>query len=167
MRKLTLILEQRSIPSILQNNIVENLSNRDIEFRLFNSKLPTLALQSNFIYKQLLDSIRTQRKNVLLNNSQNATQIKAYLDSVQRFLDLLLALVHTTSGQLARGTELLSVYHKNLGNRELRNMFLYNRLVAIMLQYYKEYNVDKTVKIVYQFLLCPISSLLVQYLQLI
>ena len=58
-RKLTLVLEQGSMLSILWDDIVENLSNRDTGFRLFNPKSPALALQSAFVYKRLLDSIRT------------------------------------------------------------------------------------------------------------
>jgi len=68
-RKLTLVLEQGSMLSILWDDIVENLSNRDTGFGLFNPESPALALQSDFVYKRLLDSIRTRRKDVLLNNS--------------------------------------------------------------------------------------------------
>lgn len=50
--------------------------------------------------------------------------VQAYLRNRDRFLELLLLLCHLTGGQPARGTEILSLRHRNTLHRRHRSIFI-------------------------------------------
>ncbi|WP_221036122.1 helicase-related protein [Mycobacterium kansasii] len=63
--------------------------------------------------------------------SWNANGVETYLEAVKSFKEQLLVLVHLTAGAPARGTEILSVEHRNSSeNPDGRNIFVENGLVA-------------------------------------
>jgi len=55
--------------------------------------------------------------------SPNPSGVRAYTRRVVAFREKLLVLVHLTGGQPARGTEILSVRHRNTVKGEHRNVF--------------------------------------------
>ena len=92
---------------------------------------------------------------------------KAYKEKVTRFLELLLLLIHLTSGQLARGTEILSICHMNTVHGHHCNIFIENGMVSTVTSYHKGYNVTGSTKIIHRYLLKEVGELLVYYLWLI
>ncbi|KAF8414475.1 hypothetical protein EV426DRAFT_712716 [Tirmania nivea] len=62
--------------------------------------------------------------------------IDGYLFHVQEFLNLMAVLVNVTGGQLARGTELLTLRYANSGTT-LRNIYIQDSQVIIVADYYK------------------------------
>lgn len=63
-----------------------------------------------------------------------------YLEWRDQFLERLLLLIHITAGQPARGTELLSLRHRNTVYGRHRSIFIENGLVATVANYHKGYN---------------------------
>jgi hypothetical protein len=92
---------------------------------------------------------------------------KAYKEKVTRFLELLLLLIHLTSGQPARRTEILSIRYMNTVHGHHRNIFIENGMVSTVTSYYKGYNVTGSTKIIHRYLPKEVGELLVYYLWLI
>lgn len=74
-------------------------------------------------------------------------------------------LVHLTSGQPARGTEIISLRHVNTIHH--RNLFVEDGLVAIVTSYHKGYTCTGSTKIIHRYLPKEVGELLVYYLWLI
>jgi hypothetical protein len=58
-------------------------------------------------------------------------------------------LMHITAGQLARGLEIMSIWHSNIVKGGHRNIFIKDGIVVFITQYYKGYSVSSNVKIIY------------------
>jgi hypothetical protein len=76
----------------------------------------------------------------------------------------LLILMHIIGGQLARALEILSVRYKNIAKGNHRNLFVEDRLVVFVTQYYKGYAISGNIKIIYRYLPREVSELVVCYL---
>ena len=83
------------------------------------------------------------------------------------FRSQLLILMHMTSGQLARGTEILSVRHCNTVEGGHRNLFIEDGLVVFVTKYYKGFQMSRDVKIIHWYLLREVEELVVWYLWLV
>jgi hypothetical protein len=97
----------------------------------------------------------------------NTQRVKAYVQLVQVFLRRLLLLVHTTGGQPARGTELLTLRWRNSNCCEMRNVFIKHGLVLFVTSYHKNYSVSSTTKLIHCYLPPEIGELLVYYVWLV
>lgn len=164
--KLAFVAQRSTLPDIPWDNLIEDPNTKALGFSVFSPDNPLLAKQSKFVSEQLLSACK-QGLPVLLQDLQSSRQVLEYCEKVQEFLQCLAGLFHYSSGQPARGTELLSIHHENPGNGMLRNIFLYQGLVAVVPQYHKGYNRDKSLKVVYRFLPRSIGSLFVWYLWLV
>jgi hypothetical protein len=94
-------------------------------------------------------------------------RVEQYFQDVDLFLKRLLLLLHITSGQPARGTELLTLRYMNTSNGHHRSIFIENGLVGTVTSYHKGYNVTGTLKIIHRYLLKEVSELRVYYLWLV
>lgn len=94
----------------------------------------------------------------------NRTKQLAY--KMKCFLELLLPLVHITSGQPARGTELIILQHCNSVDNQ-RNIFIWDGMVRIDTRYYKNMAQTNQNKLIHRFLPLPVGELLVYYLWLV
>ncbi|OSS51886.1 hypothetical protein B5807_04037 [Epicoccum nigrum] len=116
----------------------------------------------------MVEANRTnQHKSLRIDDLSNHTQLARYSTHVQDLLQALFMLVHFTSGQPGRLTEVLSILHSNSVSDGNRNIFMYQGLVAVVPRYHKGYNRDKSLKITYRFLPRDVGSLLVWYVWLI
>lgn len=86
-----------------------------------------------------------------------------YLQKVREFLERLLLLVHITSGQPARGTELLTLQWRNTNHGLRRNIFVENGLVTFVTSYHKGYSISGSTKIIHRYLPPEVSELMVYY----
>jgi hypothetical protein len=75
----------------------------------------------------------------------------------------MLLLVYITSGQLARGTELMALQHSNTVQGIYRGIFIEESLISTVISYYKGYNIIGSTKIIYYYLLREVSELLIYY----
>jgi hypothetical protein len=57
--------------------------------------------------------------------------------------------MHISGGQLARGLEILSVWHSNTVQGGYCNVFIKDSILVFITQYYKGYNLSSNVKIIY------------------
>ncbi|KAI8930545.1 hypothetical protein NX059_012157 [Plenodomus lindquistii] len=135
MCSLSFVQKHSELPEVPFDSMIENAGNTDPGFSTFSPQNPALQDKAQFIHDQLVRSAASNNGHPLLDLN-NQRQIQEYCDKVQQFLNTLLALVHYTSGQPARGTELLSVHHENPLNGSLRNIFLYHGHVAVVPQYH-------------------------------
>jgi hypothetical protein len=90
-----------------------------------------------------------------------------YADQVDAFLERLLLLIHMTSGQPARGTELLTLSHSNGPLGRHRNIFIEQGLIGTVTSYHKGYSTTRSTKIIHRYLPAPVGEILVYYLWLV
>lgn len=95
----------------------------------------------------------------------NVSKLNAYKQTVGRFLEVLLLLVHVTGGQPARGTEITNLMHTNTTYH--RNIFIEEGLVAIVTSYHKGYTCTGSTKIIHRYLPSEVSELFVFYVWLV
>ena len=93
--------------------------------------------------------------------------VNSYLADISSFLETLWALIHITSGQPARATELVQTRYRNTMQGEHRNLYVENGLVAIVTTYHKGYSMEGSTKIIHRYLPKEVSEMLIYYLWLI
>jgi hypothetical protein len=74
---------------------------------------------------------------------------EAYQRHVERFLELLLVLIHLCGGQPSRAPEILGLRWKNTANGGVRNIIMENGLVGLVAQYHKGYRSSGNIKIIH------------------
>ena len=75
--------------------------------------------------------------------------VREYKAKVEAFLECLLLLIHLTSSQPARGTDILSLRHINSFHGYHRSIFNENGMVSIVTSYHKGYSVTGSTKIIH------------------
>jgi superfamily II DNA helicase RecQ len=97
----------------------------------------------------------------------NVRVLSSYLKLVDRLLEHLLFLVHLTAGLPARSTEILTLRHTNTASGGLRNIFIDQDLVMIVLGIHKTLTKTQRLKIVHRFLPEEVGTILIHYLWLV
>ena len=72
-----------------------------------------------------------------------------WIRQVVAFRSQLLILMHMTGGQPARGTEILSVRHRNTVKGGHWNLFIEDGLVVFVTKYHKGFQMSGDVKIIH------------------
>ncbi|GME30610.1 conserved hypothetical protein, partial [Neofusicoccum parvum] len=108
---------------------------------------------------------RFTRKNTSSGISRQA--VDAYAAQVAEFREKLLLLMHITSGQPARGPEILSIRHSNTAKGGHRNVFVEDGLVVFVTRYHKGYAMSGDVKVIHRYLPREVGELVVWYLWLV
>ncbi|EAL89304.1 putative telomere-associated RecQ helicase [Aspergillus fumigatus Af293] len=106
-------------------------------------------------------------KQWLMDRVLNADWLREEFLELYQFLERLLLLIHITAGQPRRATELLGLWHKNTVHGRHWSIYLEHRLVSTITAYHKGYSVSNSIKIIYCYLLKPVSELVVYYLWLV
>ncbi|KAL9080122.1 MAG: hypothetical protein Q9157_001082 [Trypethelium eluteriae] len=89
--------------------------------------------------------------------------VRRYLRQVEQWLEQLLASVHITSGQPARGTEITTMRHRNSFLQD-RNIFVVDGQVMTVIRYHKSQSQWDKPKIVPRFLPVQLGHTMVIYL---
>jgi hypothetical protein len=98
----------------------------------------------------------------------NQRGIEGYFRQVRQFKEELFALVHLSAGAPARGTELITVMHRNpQQGRGQRGVFIDDGMVVFATSYHKNYQHSKTKKPIQRYLPQEVGELLVYYLWLV
>ncbi|KAK3620044.1 hypothetical protein LTR22_025756 [Elasticomyces elasticus] len=98
----------------------------------------------------------------------SARGIERYIRVAARFKEELIALVHLTAGAPARGTELVTVRHRNgIEAKYLRGLFVEHGMVVFVTGYHKGFNASQTVKIIHRYVPREVGELVVYYLWLV
>jgi hypothetical protein len=75
----------------------------------------------------------------ILDSVYSPSLVLIYLAHVRTFLIKLFLLIYITEGQLARISEILTIWHCNSSYDEPRNIFIKDGLVTFIIYYYKGY----------------------------
>lgn len=98
----------------------------------------------------------------------NQRGIEGYFRQVRQFKEELFVLVHLSAGAPARGTELITVMHRNpQQGRGQRGVFIDDGMVVFATSYHKNYQHSKTKKPIQRYLPEEVGELLVYYLWLV
>jgi hypothetical protein len=132
----------------------------------------TLPCRENWLLERVLENKWLQEEFICSKSSAEQVQwrqkaVKDYKKQLDAFLERLLLLVHLTSGQPARGTELLSLRYINTVNGSHRNLFIDNGMVSTVTTYHKGYSTTGSTKIIHRYLPKEVGELLVYYLWLV
>jgi superfamily II DNA helicase RecQ len=156
------------LPAIPWDSLRCDPSNQTPGYTPFSPESPALQGGKNYVRSKMIECLKSKTsKPLLIPRLGDFEKVQRYCRRVQEFLDILFLLVHLTSGQPGRLTEVLSVQVANTLNNGPRNLFLFNDLMAVVPRYHKGYNYDKSLKVVYRFLPRQIGNLLAWYLWLI
>lgn len=92
--------------------------------------------------------------------------IDRFFRVVAQFREQLSVAVHICAGQPSRGPELMSIRHRN-SERERRNVFIEDGMVAFVSRYHKGFHVNNDTKVIFRYLPREIGELIVWYLWLV
>jgi len=90
-------------------------------------------------------------------------KVREYLRQLDRFLELMLGCVHIESGQPARGSEIITMRHRN-GLLQDRNVFVVDGAVMTVVRYHKSQSQWDKPKVVPRFLPPRLGQVMVLYL---
>jgi hypothetical protein len=96
-------------------------------------------------------------------NGVNEAKLRDWMKTIDDFRGQLLALMHITGGQPARGPEILSVRHSNTMQGRFRNLFIEDGMVVFVTQYHKGEQYKADVKIIHRYLPREVGELVVWY----
>jgi superfamily II DNA or RNA helicase len=96
-------------------------------------------------------------------NGVNEAKLRDWMKTIDDFRGQLLALMHITGGQPARGPEILSVRHSNTVQGRFRNLFIEDGMVVFVTQYHKGEQYKADVKIIHRYLPREVGELVVWY----
>ncbi|KAE8861455.1 hypothetical protein PTNB73_07009 [Pyrenophora teres f. teres] len=164
-----LCVERRSdLPQIPWESLIEDPLNKSIGWSVFSPSNPVLAQDASFLGESMIKAtVENKFRNTVVSDLADNKQVQRWIALLHAFLGQLLVLCHCVGGGVPRGTEGLSVYIENSVEGGLRNVFLFQGLVALVPRYHKGYHQDKTLKTIHRFLPREIGSLLVWYLWLV
>jgi len=113
----------------------------------------------------MVDRMRASEegRKMRVNGVWNARLIRRYVRKVDKFLELLLFVTHTTAGQPARGTEITTVRYQN-GFLQDRNVFVIDGRVVLITRYHKSQSQFDKPKIIPRFLPWRVGQLISVYL---
>jgi hypothetical protein len=159
----------RERPAIAWDKIHDNPSSRTVGYSPFHPSERAFEEHGREYVQRAMERALVEGTHTSYTFSEldDYERVKKYCRHVQAFLDTLFLLVHFSSGEPARLTELLSVQVENSVNNEGRNLFLYDGHVAMVPRYHKGYNRDKSLKLIYRFLPKEVGAMLVHYISLV
>jgi FtsZ-binding cell division protein ZapB len=162
-----------ALPTLHLDRLVDDPSRKTAGWSfLDDSRNDELQGQEKWLYSRVCQ-VDWISKEMLQVDRANKPKLKpraiiAYLEKVNDFLKILLLIVHITSGQPARATELLTVQWCNPPNGDLRTIFVENGLVSMVTSCQKGgYSIENATKIIHRYLPHEVSELLIFYLWLV
>ena len=172
MQKLLLLSDDRSwdssppIPNIITDT--PNCDRRNYSLLDHIGNQNWIGEGKSFVYKNMCRSYQhLWLENLSANEIVNTKTFSDY--EIQRidFLKLLLFIIHVTSGQPGRGTEVVDIRYANTAT--LRNLFydIETKMLYIWSRYHKGYNQSASEKHICRFLPKVVSQLTLRYLWLV
>ncbi|KAI7148150.1 hypothetical protein KC316_g15819, partial [Hortaea werneckii] len=158
------------IPAIPWQHLYDDPSNSQPGWSFLDDRRSKLPVDGQ---DWLFDCIRTRphlsERFVRPETSSGIDQerMRDWFRQVIAFRGKLLALMHMTGGQPARGPEILSIRHRNTVQGGHRNLFIEDGMVVFVTRYHKGYEVTGDVKIIHRYLPREVGELVVWYLWLV
>jgi hypothetical protein len=164
-----LVSRRDEIPSVPWDSLHDDPTNGEMGWNFMHDQRSRFPVDGrNWLFQRIQSHHKLRERFV---RSDAATGIdrermRDYMRKVARFRGLLLILVHITGGQPARGTEILSVRHRNTVQGGHRNLFIEDGTVVFVTKYHKGYQMSGDVKIIHRYLPREVGELVVWYLWL-
>lgn len=158
------------IPAIPWQHLYDDPSNSEPNWSFLDDRRSKLPVDG---HDWLFDRIGTRphlaERFVRPETSSGIDQerMRDWFRQVIAFRGKLLALMHITGGQPARGPEILSIRHRNTVQGGHRNLFIEDGMVVFVTRYHKGYEVTGDVKIIHRYLPREVGELVVWYLWLV
>jgi superfamily II DNA helicase RecQ len=154
----------KALPIIPWSSTYDNFNSHDYDYSFFTEP------KNNYVATSKLFNDR-RNIDLWINNDGtfNFKHITKFKRIVKSFLQVLLCLVHVTSGQPARGTEIVIYQHTNSSSSSngSRNIFIDRGLVCIFSHYHKNITKANRTKDIFRFLPERVGNLMVYYLWLV
>lgn len=161
------------VPSIVWDKIIDNAADATIGYSFVDQLLELDPTSDGWLMKKVLSLDSSRRAWMQADETVEGgfrlcpKKTAQYGQVMERFLELLLFLVHLSSGQPARGPELLTIRHRNTANGGIRNLLIDRGLVMIVTGYHKGFSRTERLKVIQRFLPREVGILLVYYLWLV
>ena len=163
------------LPPIELSELWDNPTDSDPDFTFLRDSrnIQFGSTDSDWLLKRILSNISLSQEFVSGYKPGdpkliwNRPRIQLYFSQIRSFKELLLVLVHLTSGGPARGTELLTIRFRNSLRGELRGVFIESNLVALVTIYHKNYSSSAKLKVIHRYLPKEVSLLIIYYLWLV
>lgn len=122
------------------------------------------ANQLRYSYRQLSQQVQILRdKGLIVRGQWYRRQSGEYLQLVAEFSRLLLIYIHFSGGLPSYITEVITLRHQNT-HQVIQNIFIYNRQLVIITEYYKARSRTNFIFYIVYILLQLVSQILFQYL---
>jgi len=146
------------VPSVSLHRLKDDHSNNQKGWNFLED--PRIADQlrdgDDWLFNRVLDNDWLKDEMLCLTQEEqvvwNKKAVQAYVSKLDQFLKQMLLLIHVTSGQPARGTELLSLQHSNTAQGHHRSIFIEEGLIGTVTSYHKGYNITGSTKIIHRYL---------------
>jgi hypothetical protein len=164
---------QDVVPSVALHRLKDDHSNSQKGWNFLKDPRNAEQLQvgDDWLFNRVLDNHWLKDEMVSLTQEDQVVwkkkAVQAYFAKHDQFLEQMLLLIHITSGQPARGTELMSLQHSNNSKGHHRSIFIEEGLISTVTSYHKGYNITGSTKIIHRYLPKEVSELLVYYLWLV
>jgi hypothetical protein len=161
------------LPAIPWDRILDNAADATIGHSFVNQLLELDETSDGWVMKKITSSDSLRRAWLRVDGAVQGSitlcpkKTAQYGLAMERFLELLLFLVHIAYGQPARGLELLTIRHRNTANGGVRNLIIDRGLVMIVMGYHKGFSRSERLKVIQRFLSREVGTLFVYYLWLV
>ena len=119
-----------NLPKIPWDRTVDNMLNRTYRYSFLSDPLNDYSQTS-----QKFIEVQSAASWPITDGKFDRQKVTEYGSLISKFLEVLLFLVHVTSGQPIRGTEITIIQHSN--GYSIRNVFIDRGLVCIITRYHK------------------------------
>jgi hypothetical protein len=162
--------DERDIPAVPWQHLYDDPSNNEAGWsftRDQRSKLPVDG--KDWLHERVGSRKDLREKFVKVGTASGIDRegMQDWLRQVADFRGKLLALIHMTGGQPARGPEILSVRHRNTVQGGHRNLFIEDGMVVFVTRFHKGYEIRGDVKIIHRYLPREVGELVMWYLWLV
>jgi hypothetical protein len=161
------------VPSVALHRLKDDHSNNEKGWNFLQDDRNSDQLRggSDWLFNRVLDNDWLSDEMLSLTQEHQVVwktdAVQAYFWKIDQFLEQMLLLIHITSGQPARGTELMSLQHSNTAQGHHRSIFFEEGLISTVTSYHKGYNITGSTKIIHRYLPKEVSELFVYYLWLV
>jgi superfamily II DNA helicase RecQ len=157
------------IPDVPWHALHDDPTNGEVGWSFIRDQRSRLPINGrDWLYERIYGQAALRERFVCADvaGGVDKERMKDWMRQVARFRGLLLILMHITGGQPARGTEILSLRHRNTTQGGHRNLFIEDGTVVFVTKYHKGYQMSGDIKIIHRYLPREVSELVVWYLWL-
>ena len=158
--------DESEMPAVPWTELFDDPSNASVGWSFIDDTRTRWPVDGKEWLFQRIQSRPEERKRFVKEeaaNGINKGRVRDWLKEIDDFRGQLLALMHITGGQPARGPEILSVRHSNTMQGGHRNLFIEDGMVVFVTQYHKGEQYHGDVKIIHRYLPREVGELVVWY----